>query len=1188
MSSTQDPLPAPVADPSRFRRSEAELRDLLAQRVLVFDGAMGTMIHTLNPTAEDFGGEPYHGCNEALCLTRPDLIRGIHEGYLQAGADILETNTFGGTPIVLGEFGLAHRAYDINLAAARVARQAAARYSSTARPRFVAGSLGPTTKTISVTGGISFDALAAHYREQVRGLVDGGVDLLLIETCLDTLNLKAAALAARRYLAECGIRMPILISGTIEPMGTMLAGQPVEALYASVEHFEPLSVGLNCSTGPEFMTNHVRALSELARTFVSCYPNAGLPDEEGRFNESPELIATKLERFVVNGWLNFVGGCCGTTPEHIRLIADMAAGKAPRQIPSGRRLMVSGTEFLVLEEDNRPVIVGERTNSIGSRKFKDLIAKGKVEEAAEIGRKQVKAGAQVVDVCLANPDRDEAADMDAFLPLLVRKVKAPIMIDSTDARVIERALKHCQGKSIINSINLEDGEERFAEVCPLARDYGAALVVGCIDEDKEQGMAVTVERKLAVARRSFDLLTRKYGIAATDIIFDPLVFPCASGDANYVGSAARTIEGITAIKDALPEVRTILGISNVSFGLPEASREVLNSVFLYHCTRAGLDFAIVNSEKLARYASIPPREREAAEDLLYDRRADAIDAFASLFRDAARRKAAPIDVTAHLPVEERIARRVVEGTKEGLLENLDLALQKYTPLEVINGPLMAGMDEVGRLFGANELIVAEVLQSAEVMKAAIAHLERFMDKADTSVKATFLLATVKGDVHDIGKNLVEIIFSNNGYRVINLGIKCLSETLIQAYKQHKVDAIGLSGLLVKSAQQMVTTAGDLRNAGISVPLFVGGAALTKKFTYTKIAAEYDGLTVYAKDAMEGLDLANRLTDPVRRPELEARLREEISRLQGQSAARADATPAACTPRHAPAKLNQAFERNAPPDLKRHVLRDFRLDEIHPYLNPQMLFSKHLGLRGNFQQAVEAKDEKALRLRDTVAYVQDACQAYGWMKAHAVWRFFPARGDGNDLVLYSPDGRNEIHRFTFARQTRGDGLCLADYCTPVGDPRPDYVALFLTTCGDGLREHVERFKTSGEYVKCHVLQALAIESAEAFAELLHTRLRAMWGFPDPPELTMQQRFQAHYRGLRVSFGYPSCPRLEDQEALFRLLQPADIGVRLTEGFMMEPEASVSALVFQHPDAKYFGVDGDGLRELEGAISARRSR
>ncbi len=1178
-------LPAPLPDCTRTRRPEAELRDLLTRRILVLDGAMGTMIHALNLEAKDFGGDAHDGCNEALCLTRPDLIRGIHEGYFQAGADMVETNTFGGTPLVLGEFDLRDRAYDINLAAARIARQAAAKYSTPAKPRFVAGALGPTTKTLSVTGGIGFDEMTATYFEQVRGLVDGGVDVLLIETCLDTLNLKTAAIAARRYFAESGVRLPLMISGTIEAMGTMLAGQPVEALYTSVEHFEPLSIGLNCSTGPEFMTHHIRTLSELARTHVSCYPNAGLPDEEGQFNETPELISSKLERFVVNGWLNVVGGCCGTTPEHIRLIADMAAGKAPRQVPNGRRLLVSGTEFLQIEEDNRPVIVGERTNSIGSRKFKDLIAQEKFEEAAEIGRKQVKAGAQVVDVCLANPDRDEAADMDRFLPLLVRKVKAPVMVDSTDAKVIELSLKYLQGKAIINSVNLEDGEERFAHVCPLARTYGAALVVGCIDEDKQQGMGVTVERKLAIARRSYALLTQKYGIPATDIIFDPLVFPCASGDKNYVGSAAATIEGIEAIRDALPDTRTILGISNVSFGLPESSREVLNSVFLYHCTRAGLDFAIVNSEKLARYASIPPREREAAEDLLYARRDDAIEAFAAFFRGAKKKTASPEDAWAHLPVEQRISRRVVEGTKEGLIDNLNLALEKYTPLEVINGPLMAGMDEVGRLFGANELIVAEVLQSAEVMKASIAHLEQFMDKNSSSVKAKFLLATVKGDVHDIGKNLVEIIFSNNGYRVINLGIKVASETLIQAFREHAPTAIGLSGLLVKSAQQMVSTAADLRNAKISVPLFVGGAALTKKFTYAKIAPEFDGMTIYAKDAMEGLDLANRLFDPMRRPELEAHVKAEQERFAG-TAARAEARPAACTPRKASIALPRNWEVKSPPDLKRHVLRDYPLDEIVPYINPQMLYSKHLGLRGNVQQLVQQKDEKALKLLDMVAYVEEAAQSHRWIRPHALWRFFPARAEGNDVVLLSPDARSEAARFRFARQTQGDGLCLADYLAPSEMGKQDYVALFVTSAGEGLREHVERFKTAGEYLKCHALQALAIESAEAFAELLHAKLRAMWGFPDPPELTMHQRFGAHYHGLRVSFGYPACPRLEDQEILFRLLQPEEIGVQLTEGFMMEPEASVSALVFQHPAARYFSVDAEGLRELESAIGTGR--
>lgn len=1178
-----DALPQPIPAVAAPRREAAELVDLLRTRIVLLDGGMGTTIHTLGLTAEDFGGEAYEGCNEALNLTRPDVIRGIHEGFLAAGSDIVETNTFGATPLVLGEYGLSHRAYDVNLAAARIAKAAAAHYTTRHRPRFVAGSIGPTTKALSVMGGVTFDELVAAYREQVRGLVDGGCDVLLVETSLDTLNAKAAGLAIRRHLAECGTHLPLMLSCTIETMGTMLAGQGVEAFYASTEHLDPISVGLNCSTGPEFMTHHVRALSELATTFVSCYPNAGLPDENGQFHETPELIAKKLERFATSGWLNIVGGCCGTTPRHIKLIAEMAEGKAPRQPKTERRLWVSGIDFLSVEEDNRPVIVGERTNVYGSRKFKDLIRAGRYEEAAELGRKQVKGGAQVLDVNLQDTEGgDEAAAYDTFLRILVKKVKVPLMIDTTDARSIEVALKLTQGKCIINSINLENGEERFERVCPLIRDYGAAVVVGCIDEDKRQSMAITVDRKLAIAQRSHKLLTEKYGVRSSDILFDPLVFPAGTGDENYWGSAAQTIEGVRAIKEALPDARVLLGISNVSFGLLPNAREVVNAVFLYHCTKAGLDFAIVNSERLTRYASIPAEEREAAEDLIFARRRDAVERLTEIFR---KKEKAPPKADAdhlHLTVEQRLARRVVEGTKEGLVDNLNLALEKYTALEIVNGPLMDGMSEVGRLFNDNQLIVAEVLQSAEVMKAAVSYLEQFMEKTSGPLKAKLILATVKGDVHDIGKNLVEIILANNGYQVVNLGIKVPSEALIQAWREHRPWAIGLSGLLVKSAQQMVATAGDLRAAGVDCPLFIGGAALSRKFAYTRIAPEYDGLVIYAKDAMEGLDLANQLHDAGTRPALEARLRAEYAQLRGRGADETVVRKGAVET-VGPSKVRRDVPIPTPPDLKRHVIREYALEELFGWINPQMLYSKHLGLRGNLQKLLEAKDEKALKLVDMVNYIQEAAVSRSWMRAHAVFRFFRAAGVGNDLVIYADDGRTEIERFSFPRQGAGDRLCLADFCSPPDGVARDFVCLFVTTAGEGVRGHVERLKAEGEYVKCHVLQALAIESAEAFAELLHGKIRTMWGIPDPPERTIADRLQGRYQGQRFSFGYPACPRLEDQEKLFRLLAPEkDTGVRLTEGFMMDPEASVSALVFHHPDARYFGVTEQDVKALEASL------
>jgi 5-methyltetrahydrofolate--homocysteine methyltransferase len=1127
----------------------------LADRILVLDGAMGTMIQAASLVADDFGGERYEGCNEHLNVTRPDVIRGIHAAYLEAGADLVSTNTFGCAPYVLGEYGLADRAHALCLAAARLAREAA-------RDRFVIGAMGPSTRSITVTRNVTFDEVAAAYEVQAAGLLDGGVDALLLETAQDTLNLKAAALGVLKARRASGrIDVPLMVSATIEPMGTMLAGQGVEALYVSLQHLGLFSIGLNCATGPEFMTDHLRSLAALATCWTSVYPNAGLPDERGQYGETPQSLALKLARFVDERWVNFVGGCCGTTPEHIRAIARLVSGKRPR-VPAGAEPQgVSGIEVLYPADDNRPVFVGERTNVIGSRKFKELVVADRFDDAAEVGRAQVRASAQVLDVCLANPDRDEAADMDRFMRELTRRVKVPLMIDSTDAAVLELALRHCQGKAIVNSINLEDGEERFERVAPLLRTYGAATVVGCIDENKQQGMAVTRARKLEIAERSYELLTRKYGIPARDLIFDPLVFPVGTGDANYVGSAVETIEGLRAIKSRFPECKTILGISNVSFGLPAAGREVLNGVFLYHCTKAGLDYAIINTERLERYPSIPEEERRLAEDLLYNRGADPVAAFAAHFRDRIK-AAAPRET---LPLDERLARYIVEGSRDGLLEDLDEKLREAAPLEIINGPLMRGMDEVGRLFNDNQLIVAEVLQSAEAMKAAVGHLEPHMEKTDSATRGVIVLATVKGDVHDIGKNLVEIIFGNNGYRVINLGIKVPPEDLIAAYHTHKPDALGLSGLLVKSAQQMVVTAQDLKVAGIDIPLFVGGAALTKKFTATRIAAEYGGLTLYAKDAMDGLDLANQLFAAVTRDRLIERVRGEQAALAGSVAA--EAPRPAEPPVRARADVPRV-EAPAPPDFESHVLRQVPLTQIYPYLNLQMLYGKHLGLRGLVARLLEEGDPKAHELHEVIEALKAEAARDGLLRADGVYRWFRARAEGETLRLFGPDA-SEVARFTFPRQAAGERLCLADY---VRDDADDSVAMFAVTCGAGVRELAQAWKEQGAYLRSHALQALAIESAEAFAEMLHARLRTLWGFPDAPEVTIADRIKGRYRGIRVSFGYPACPDLADQATLWRLLRPdATIGVALTEGFMMDPEASVSALVFHHPAAKYFKAE-----------------
>ena len=1169
------------------------LIDALEQRILVLDGAMGTMIHQVPLAIEtDFLGR--ENCPEILAVTRPDVIGNIHRAYLEAGADIIETDTFGGTSIVLAEFQLQDRVYELNHAAAKLARKAADEFSTAAKPRFVAGSMGPTTKDLNITGTTTFTQLRDAYYQQAKALVEGGADFLLVETCFDTGSLKAALLAVEKLRRDLGVQIPVIASVTIERNGTMLGGQPIDALYASIANHDLLAVGMNCATGPDLMTDHIRTLHEMSSFRISCYPNAGLPNSEGKFGETPESLTAQLEKFIDHGWLNLVGGCCGTTPTHIKAIAQMASGKRPRAIkPPSHRACYSNKEVVEAEESNRPLIVGERTNVIGSRLFKNLVAEEKWEEATEIARWQIKNGAHIVDVCLQSSDRDEMKDIQPFYEKLIRKIKAPIMIDTTDPKAVEQALIYCQGKSIINSINLEDGEEKFERICPLAKSYGAALICGTIDEDKQQAQAFTRERKLAVARRSVGLLTEKYGIAPEDVIIDPLVFPCATGDENYIGGAVETIEAIRLIKENIAFVKTILGVSNISFGLPAAAREVVNSVFLYHATKAGLDLAIVNAEKLERFASIPVEERRLAESLLFNTPpadvpadhpgADELKTAPEDWREQSREQKARINqfhiaaIAEHfrkagkkekkkaedLPLDERLAGYIIQGTKDGLIADLDRKRSEgAAPLDIINGPLMAGMSEVGRLFNNNELIVAEVLQSAEAMKTAVAHLQQFMEKEESSTRGKVILATVKGDVHDIGKNLVEIIFSNNGYEVINLGIKVPPEDLIKAFREHRPDAIGLSGLLVKSAHQMVVTGGDLKDSGVKVPLLVGGAALSEKFTKTKIGPAYGAPTFYAKDAMTGLRQLNEIMDPATREQL---LAMHVFG-EGESPAAPAAEIHVSSTESRSSKVRADVPIPAAPYLDRRVREVPNLAEVWSYINPYMLYGRHLGFKGNFEKLLAERDAKALKLFHDVEQVK--AEAARFMKVRAVWQFFEAERGGNAIHLFSPGGASPIHTFHFGRQPRTDGLCLSDYILEADEGRRDHLVLYVVTAGSRVREESERAKQAAEFFKAHALQALAIETAEGCAEWLHRRIREDWGFPDPPTLTMHERFTSRYRGKRYSFGYPACPNLDDQQGIWKLIHPEEIGVQLTEGMMMDPEASVSALVLHHPDCAYF--------------------
>ena len=1166
----------------------ARLASELAKRILLLDGATGTALAALGLTAGDYGGEALFGCHEALILHRPEAVLELHRSYLAAGADIVETDSFGATPVVLAEYGMAGRCVEINRTAAALARQACAEFDAKdpARPRFVAGSIGPTTKALTLTGGITFPELVKAYASQVEGLAEGGADVLLVETVQDALNLKAALIACR----DAAPGLPVAVSATIEPTGTTLGGQSIEALAVMVEPWHPLWVGLNCSTGPGPMTEHVRALAALTPSLVSVVPNAGIPDGEGRYHESPADMAAALGRFAAAGWVNLLGGCCGTTVEHIRRLREVADAHAPRVAPAYDPARLCGGEVVELVQEPPPLLIGERTNVLGSRKFKELVREGRFAEAAEIGRRQVRGRAGVLDVCLADPEGDERAAMNATVLALRRAVRVPLMVDTTDPDVMAAALERIPGRPVLNSVNLEDGGARLDRVAALARRFGAAVVAGCIDEHPSDGMARTAARKLEVAARLLERL-EAHGLRRREVLLDALVFPAATGDPKFRGSALETVRGVERIKRELPGALTVLGVSNVSFGVPPAGREVLNAVFLHHCVRAGLDAAIVNSEQLVRFPTLAPEEVKLAEDVLFAGDKAAVDAFVARYRKAAPRTTAP---DARLPVEERLRRMVVEGARTGLEAALDELLARSEPLAIINGPLMAGMDEVGRLFGSGQLIVAEVLVSAEVMQAAVDHLKPHMRGDESASRGSILLATVRGDVHDIGKNLVGIILGTNGYRVTDLGVQCPSDRLIAAWRERRTDLIGLSGLLVRSAHQMVATAQDLAAAGISAPLLVGGAALTGSFTRDRIGPAYAGEVRYAADAMAGLALANALVagtpttnagSGVRGPGSgttgrsigEARPTDrasshadpEVPTGDPQGSVISDAGPRTPEPRDSavpdPGPRTPGPGLPRPPDFARHVLRELPIDEVFAHLNPQMLYGKHLGLRGSVRRLLEAGDVRARDLAKRVEALQDAAASRRWLAPAGVYRFFRAAGAGDAVIVLDAEAR-ELARLPFARQKRAPNACAADWVAP--DPAAgDGVAMFVVTAGTGVRERAAALREEGRLLDSVALQALALETAEAAAEWLHRRLRELWGFPDPPGMTMEERFRARYRGIRLSFGYPACPDLEPQADLFRLLRPEEIGVTLTEGMMMEPEASVSAVVFHHPEARY---------------------
>ena len=1166
---------------SQYKNSYDFLQNDLKNRILLLDGAMGTMIQKQNLTADDFGGEKYEGCNDYLVLTKPEIIKNIHKEYLKSGSDIIETNSFGALDIVLKDYDLEDRAFEMSKRAAELVNEAILEYRSEnpddTRHLYVAGALGPSNKSISVTGGVTFDELVHTYYTAVSGLLAGGVDLILFETIQDTRNLKAAYLGLKKAMEE-NYTVPLMLSFTIESTGTTLAGQTADAFYYAVNHMHPFSVGLNCATGPEFMTQFLKTLNDISNTYISVYPNAGLPNEDGEYEETPVTLANKLEPFFKNKYLNIVGGCCGTTPDYIKEIKEKTVNYEPRNIDKDKNFNnLSGLISLETPKD-RPIYVGERTNVIGSRIFKNLIAQEKFDEATEVARLQIKGDADVIDVCLANPDRDEVADMKAFLEKVSKFAKVPIMIDSTDINVVEKGLTYLQGKGIINSINLEDGEEKFKKMAEVIKEFGAAVVVGLIDEE---GMAVSLEKKIKVARRSYELFTKKYGIDERDIIFDTLVFPVATGDQKYIGSASATIEAIREIKKEMPNVKTILGVSNISFGLPIAGREVLNTYYMNKAYEAGLDFAIVNTEKIIPMDEISDEEKELSENILFHTDDENVSKFANFYRDkkATKKK---VDVS-NLTAEEKVANLVVEGSKKDLTVLLDELLKKYTPIEIINGPLMTGMDEVGRLFNKNDLIVAEVLQSAEVMKASVAHLEQFMEKDESSVKGKIIMATVKGDVHDIGKNLVGIIIGNNGYEVIDLGINTPAEKIRDAVVKEKADFLGLSGLLVKSAAEMVNTVAVLREAGISIPIFVGGAALTEKFTVNKIEPAYENnIVIYSKDAMTALSDLNKMIDEKKFEEFREYLRKrrdlllikdekELQKLKVKQTV-SDIKDKDGTFDYSKIEIPKYnFEKIYKPEtLNKQIITNIKAKDVFPFINLQMLIGKHLGLKWIVGKMLEKQDPRTVKMYNEIKDIIEHGDEY--FDITAIYKYFPVRRkygkEKNEfsLEILSDDLTEVIETFNFPRQKYGQYLSLNDYVAPSGI---DYIGFFVATAGEKSRIVSNELKAKGEFYKGHLVNSIGLELAEATSEYIHQIMRKDVGIIDK-ELQMEDILKANYQGNRYSFGYPACPDLSDQKKLFKLLKPEIYGIKLTDEFMMYPEASVSAIVFSQPFCKYFNM------------------
>lgn len=1208
----------PLNGNSKAAHRGQQLRQLLDQRILMLDGAMGTMIQSYGLDETGYRGDRFRdfegdlkGNNDILALTQPEIVREIHESFLRAGADIVETNTFNATSISQADYNMEAIVYELNRSAAELARQAAdtVQAETPNKPRFVAGALGPTNKTASISPdvnnpgyrNISFLELVEAYQEAIRGLVDGGADILLIETIFDTLNSKAAIYAAERHFQQTGLRLPLMISGTItDASGRTLSGQTAEAFWTSIKHAHPLSVGFNCALGADDLRPYIQEISRIADIPVSIYPNAGLPNEFGQYDDTPDSMAASIGEFAESGFLNIAGGCCGTTPEHIAAIADAVADKAPRHPANPPSFCtLSGLEPLHFDDVTGFVNVGERTNVAGSARFKKLIMEGDFETALEVARQQVENGAQVIDVNMDEAMLDAETAMPEFLKLIASEPsisRLPIMIDSSKWSVIEAGLRCIQGKAIVNSISLKEGEEPFREQAREVLRYGAAVVVMAFDEE---GQADTVDRKVDICTRAYRILTEEIGFPAQDIIFDPNIFAVATGIEEHNGYGVAFIEACRQIKDTLPGVKISGGLSNLSFSFRgnERVREAMHSVFLYHAIPAGMDMAIVNAGQLAVYADIPRELRDPVEDVVLNRRPDATDrllAVAEEFKGGGQKR--EIDLSwREAPVTKRLEHALVEGITDFIIEDTEEArIDAKRPIDVIEGPLMDGMNVVGDLFGSGQMFLPQVVKSARVMKQAVAHLQPFIEaEKDVAAgpKGRIVMATVKGDVHDIGKNIVGVVLGCNNFEIIDLGVMVPYAKILETAKQQKADMIGLSGLITPSLEEMCTVAAEMERVGLNLPLLIGGATTSKIHTAVKIAPNYSGPVVHVVDASRAVGVAGSLVSETQRVPLVEATQAEYQKLreghEGKEA-RSERLPIVAARARAFSIDWAKYDAPKPSFLDLRDFQNYDLAELTQRIDWTPFF-RTWELSGNYPGIFQDDivGDAARKLFDDATEMLDRIVSEGWLQARAVIGFFPANAVGDDVVVYRDEARQEERtRFHFLRQQMAKragraNFCLADFIAPRTSGVQDYLGAFAVTAGLGIEKQLAVFKSNHDDYNDIMLKALADRLAEAFAERMHERVRQeFWGYAPDENLENDALIGEEYRGIRPAPGYPACPDHTEKAALFELLDAeSKAGIHLTESFAMLPAASVSGFYFGHPDAQYFGVGRIGRDQVK---------